>query len=69
MTMKNKFDINNNLIFENLITIGEFCRLTKFSTQTVYNWIQRETEFPYIRWGRSIRLNSKKVMEWLENRS
>ena len=56
-------------VFDNLITIAEFCRLTKFSPRTVYNWIHREADFPYIKWGRSIRLEFPKVISWLEARS
>ena len=65
----NTANVNYKSIFENLITIAEFCRITKFSTRTVYNWIHREAEFPYIKWGTSIRLEFPKVISWLEARS
>ena len=60
--------IKEDLLFENLITIKEFCRITKFSPRTVYNWKHRGRGFPYIKWGKSIRLELQKVILWLKNR-
>ncbi len=64
----NNVMIGNDQIFDNLITVDEFCRLTKFRPRTVYNWIHREPEFPFLKWGRSIRLETQKVLTWLESK-
>ena len=61
----------NNQIFENKIktvNVRELSAVTGFKIGTIYNWIYREPEFPYLKWGKAVRFYLDEVHEWLDKR-
>lgn len=64
---------NDNMVFDNrtgerALNIRELSEKIGFKTRTIYNWNTREPDFPYIKWGKSVRYNLEAVLRWLENR-
>lgn len=51
------------------LTIVELSRIINFSQRTIYNWIHREKDFPYKKWGKAVRFYLEDVINWLEKRS
>lgn len=65
---KQRITIFDNLVDANkkLLTISELSKLIGFSNQTIYNWIHRRSDFPYIKIGKPVRFELQKVIDWLE---
>ena len=64
--------IDGEKLFENRIcsvTVQELSLVTGFKPRTIYNWIHREPDFPYVKWGKTVRFNPEKVFRWLAERS
>lgn len=47
-----------------LLTVEEMMKKFKVSKVTIYNWIK--TGLPSIKMGRTLRFDSKEVMEWVD---
>jgi len=50
-----------------LITVADAAEMLKISRTTLYDMIRYES-FPVVRFGKLVRVNPKKMQEWLEQR-
>lgn len=51
---------------KNYITVQELSEMLKVTTQTVFNW--RKEGMPCEKFGKIIRFEEDKVLDWLRNR-
>ena len=60
---------DNSVDAKKLLNAIELANLIGVAPRTIYNWIQRDSSFPYVKLGKLVRFEIGKVLLWFENRS